>query len=698
MRKIAFVLFGLMLFTVSCSTPSAKKGNKSAEELQSNQILELPPLTNFTGDVFVDFNSKVADYQKLAVLPFKSPVEQAGVSVSDFFTTELLKTARYELVERSQMENVLKEQELRLSGVIEDKMAAQLGKILGVQGVIVGNVSEYGVQKSGFSTVPSIGLSIRMIDSTTGKIVWSVSHSLVGKSGTSLSQHSKDIVEQMVLALSRAWIDAGDIKAAGIPPPSGTSAAGLLRKAVLTWASHVSDSIAGYEILRKDPGSEDYSPIIRLRNTRQGKMSYEDTNLKDLSLYSYEIRTISKYGLSSTRAAKVEVITAGIPLPPVKISAESNKIRQVPLTWKASDDPAVAGYIVFRQNPDNSLATVARLKGRQTVSCIDKGDTPNPLGDNQTYTYRIKSFNEADVESEPSAPVTATTRQPPSKPSGINAVSGMPQAVAVRWTGNPENEEIAGYIVYRSDSLDGPFEEIGKSDGVKTLKYVDQKSRGYEIKNGATYYYRIAAYNTGGAIGPQSEVVNATTKPAPSKPRELTASTGRVKEVSLKWAGNPEKDVTSYVIYRSFAKNGRLNNIGKIPAGTLTFTDKGLSDSESYWYQVAAADKDGLESDPSDPAEGTTKPPPNPPTNLACTPQGSEIQLSWTGSDSPDAEKYIIYGHSFFRSWKIDESKTTSFTVKNLNPGSSYKFSVSAVDKDGLEGRRSSTVKSVLSK
>lgn len=697
MREVAFVCIVLAVFVVSCAAPQRNLPCNSRDVLLTDQILELPAGTNYAGDVYVDFNSRGGDYQKLAILPFKSPLEQAGIAVSDFFTTELLKTARYELIERSQMENILKEQELRLSGVIEDKMAAQLGNVLGVQGVVVGNVSEYGVQKVGFSTAPSVGLSIRMIDSTSGKIVWSVSHSLVGKPGTSISQHSKDVVMDMVEALSRAWIDAGDMRAAGIPPPMGACATGLVRKVGLSWTPHTSAMVAGYEILRSESGGEGYVPVIRLKNTRQWQMCYVDANLKDLSLYSYEIRTVSKYGLSSAQAAKVEAITAGIPVAPSNFRAESHKIRQVPLTWSVATDPSVTGYIVIRVNADKAESVVAKLDDRNAVSCVDNGEMRTPLGDGQICVYRIKSFNEANVESEPSMTVTAKTLPAPSKPTGVNAVGGMPQAVVVRWAASPAEEEIAGYVVCRAETAEGNFEEIGRASGTKSLKYVDQNERRHKVENGTTYFYKVAAYNAGEITGAQSETVSATTKPAPAKLEAPVASTGRVKEISLEWSAGVGRDLESYVVYRALRKGGRTSAIGKVPVATRVFVDKGLEDGASYWYQVAVADKDGLESELSDAVEGATKPLPEPPADLACASQAGKVTLSWTKSGSDDVVKYVIYSHGFMRLRKLAETKETTFDVMDLPPGS-YKFSVTAVDRDGIEGRRSTMVNGTVGK
>jgi hypothetical protein len=76
------------------------------------------------------------------------------------------------LVERSQMAQVLGEQELALAGVSAGR-AAQVGAMLGADGVILGTVSEYGQSAQKGNTIPVVGLACRLIDSKSGKIVWS---------------------------------------------------------------------------------------------------------------------------------------------------------------------------------------------------------------------------------------------------------------------------------------------------------------------------------------------------------------------------------------------------------------------------------------------------------------------------------------------------------------------------------------------
>ncbi|MDD2241091.1 MAG: CsgG/HfaB family protein [Kiritimatiellae bacterium] len=151
-------------------------------------------------NVFVSWDA--ADIQKVGILPFKASTELIGASVSDMFVTEFMKMGRYDLVERSQMSGVLGETEVALSG-LSSGQAAQLGQMIGAQGVIIGTVSEYEKVALSGRAYPVVGISIRLIHSGTGQIIWSVDYAKRGGRNATLSQHARSVVQQMVTALTR---------------------------------------------------------------------------------------------------------------------------------------------------------------------------------------------------------------------------------------------------------------------------------------------------------------------------------------------------------------------------------------------------------------------------------------------------------------------------------------------------------------
>ena len=145
---------------------------------------------------------EAAGIDKVGMLPFKAATTLIGTSVSDMFVTELMKMDRYELVERSQMSGVLGETEVSLSGLTAGQ-AAQLGQMAGADGVIIGTVSEYEMVAMGGRTYPVVGITIRLIDVNTGKILWSVDHAERGGRNSTLAEHSRLVAQTIAAALNR---------------------------------------------------------------------------------------------------------------------------------------------------------------------------------------------------------------------------------------------------------------------------------------------------------------------------------------------------------------------------------------------------------------------------------------------------------------------------------------------------------------
>jgi TolB-like protein len=100
--------------------------------------------------------------QTIAVLDFESigSEEHLGKAVSEIMRTELIDANRYRVVERAQINKAISEQKLQKSGLIDDKSAVELGKILGADLIVIGSVVKIGT---------SYTINSRMIDTKTGE-------------------------------------------------------------------------------------------------------------------------------------------------------------------------------------------------------------------------------------------------------------------------------------------------------------------------------------------------------------------------------------------------------------------------------------------------------------------------------------------------------------------------------------------------
>jgi hypothetical protein len=122
--------------------------------------------------------------KRIAVLDFNdvSYYRNAGPMASQLFVKYFLNT-NYNVIERSEIDAILREHNLAISGALNTEQIKQYGKICGVDAFITGTVTlaipEYTVyEKDGYLRyVPAqVGLTCRMFSVETGEILWAASN------------------------------------------------------------------------------------------------------------------------------------------------------------------------------------------------------------------------------------------------------------------------------------------------------------------------------------------------------------------------------------------------------------------------------------------------------------------------------------------------------------------------------------------
>lgn len=87
----------------------------------------------------------LADVSKIAVAEFHGP-KGSGAEASYKLTEYLLQTKRFTVMEREKIRQILKEQGLEMSGAIDENSAVEIGKLLGVDALIFGDVTAYKIE------------------------------------------------------------------------------------------------------------------------------------------------------------------------------------------------------------------------------------------------------------------------------------------------------------------------------------------------------------------------------------------------------------------------------------------------------------------------------------------------------------------------------------------------------------------------
>jgi curli biogenesis system outer membrane secretion channel CsgG len=125
--------------------------------------------------------------KRVAVATFEdksgSGYNHLGSGVADMLTTALVKSGKFIVIERQELEKVLNEQKLGEGGLVTAESAPKVGKLLGAELFVVGSVSEFGTKESNIGgNVPLFGASlktktaravvdVRLVNTTTGEII-----------------------------------------------------------------------------------------------------------------------------------------------------------------------------------------------------------------------------------------------------------------------------------------------------------------------------------------------------------------------------------------------------------------------------------------------------------------------------------------------------------------------------------------------
>ncbi len=147
---------------------------------------------NKVSEVNVNNNFPHDEIQKVAVIMFEVldkedkfgsktvTLKGAGATLADITAVELEKWGKYVVVNRKALKESLKSKNLREKDFLKTGNYLNLGKSLGVDAIIIGNVEKYGISYSAItskiivSLVTKISFTVSCIDVTTNETIWAI--------------------------------------------------------------------------------------------------------------------------------------------------------------------------------------------------------------------------------------------------------------------------------------------------------------------------------------------------------------------------------------------------------------------------------------------------------------------------------------------------------------------------------------------
>ncbi len=352
----------------------------------------------------------------------------------------------------------------------------------------------------------------------------------------------------------------------------------------LEWKSITSSGLAGYNIYRSNmqlDGTK-FQRIATLDN--KYVTHYLDKDVNANSKYSYTISIINKHEVESAPSEAVIVST----LPNFKsvslIKSLSGLPRQIKILWRPHGNPAVSKYILERTSPTSSKwKKLATIKNRYNIEYID-----DELGDNQTFSYRLKAVTFDGIISQVSAISIATTKPLPSQASNLIASRNLPRNIKISWEPS-KTKDIVFYNIYSASTIGGTFNKIAQAP--MSHNRFDNNI----ALDGKIYFYKITTVDKDGLESNIKEVepVMGSTLGKPKTPK-VTLAQIQGDKIILNWV-NSDNRAVSYNVYKSEQRGWNLSKAKLIPNIIgLRFEDLNVVRGVEYRYAIQAVDANGL--------------------------------------------------------------------------------------------------------
>lgn len=464
-----------------------------------------------------------------------------------------------------------------------------------------------------------------------------------------------------------------------------------LRKAELSWTqTKIGD---GYKLYRKELAQTRWQLVQKISDL--ARLSFIDTkDLKDGKEYQYSITVFDAY-TETSKSNEVSVQTKSLPDSPKNLQLESNLVKSVKLTWQASNDKDVSGYVVYRKagtmTSGDLLVEIAFVEGYTKALFID-GIDGSPLKDGESYFYAIAARNLFGSVGKISFAVKAQTKPLPKAVNNLRVIAEK-NNIGLSWETNEESD-IKHYSLYRKWN-DEAWKKIADVNGTS---YQDNNLKVY-----AQTFYKTLVIDKKGLVSQFSPTQQVD---SPLVIDLVVAQEFMLRTISLTW--NKVQHIKGYKLYRKAAKKNKWQLIQKnISPETSSYKDfdrKKMQEGITYEYKLTAFDE-FLETPASNIVSATTKALPEAPSGIvAHSKQVKQVPLSWDRSNDSDNQGYIIYRNDkkgkFEEIEKISKISTTQYLdegglFSSLKDGTHYTYKIATYNKFSEVGPLSDKIEAI---
>ncbi|EPR3828203.1 fibronectin type III domain-containing protein [Campylobacter upsaliensis] len=245
------------------------------------------------------------------------------------------------------------------------------------------------------------------------------------------------------------------------------------------------------------------------------------------------------------------------------------------------------------------------------------------------------------------------------------------------------SENIQGFYLYRSSEKEPQMKLVATIKDKFQTHYVDTK-----LESGTKYQYMMKTFNEQGHFSEEGQVIEIATQPCPEPLAFVQAITNLPERIKLIWRPHTDLRVNAYIIEKKKVEDKKFAKIGEVKNRlSAEFIDE-VKANENFLYRVSALTFDGVQSEPSEVLNSTSKALPPEITHLSASNDlNGKIMLSWDAPVYEDFSYFKIYAtsSSFLPFTLLAKTDKNSYEDIVQGAGESKQYKITMVDKDGLE-------------
>ena len=345
-----------------------------------------------------------------------------------------------------------------------------------------------------------------------------------------------------------------------VATPTGFAAESATSSSVsLKWDKNANAS--GYEIEQYKSGK--WMQIAKINNS--STVSYNVSGLAADTTYTFRMRAYKTLSSGTSYSDYVRLAAKTQLTNTDKFVGTAISPTAVKLDWNRNDK--VTGYII-EQYKGGKWTQIAVTKNNTTLTFTVKG-----LADATPYSFRIKTYKNADGKTNYSGYATVKAETPPAAVKNARVTSTTATWITLEWE---RNANVTGYAIEQYKG--GKWTQIAVTKNNTTLKFIVKG-----LNPDTKYSFRIRAYKTNGTKTTYGGYVAMAGTTRIANVAKFNATALSQTSVKLSWSSNTI--ASGYVIEQY--KGGKWTQINVIRDKNVTTMVVGsLAKGTTYTFRM----------------------------------------------------------------------------------------------------------------